>query len=209
LILLSGVFLAVFGIRFDTASAFDVPPNVDRIEEDWELVIANPSPTEEGPQVTTTMSPVGDNNRLFFAFNLNYRANPFRAGGLQVEAYMGGATPVAQDTQRTAQCQVANETVRWTQRLTLSTNWLLYDITNASSQTWGTFGQGWNLLLACPASIPSLSAYDPDYSLAKSGVSWQGNRVSQMTLKRIRYYFNGQLVSTDDRERSINLEISN
>jgi hypothetical protein len=81
-----------------------------------------------------------------------------------------------------------------------------YTIANGQSTTWGGFGQGQGLdPVTFTASITSLSAYSPDNSVAKSGASWQSNRVSQMTLLRVRYYQAGQLISTDNNPRSVTL----
>src|SRR5262249_19730384 len=65
------------------------PP--DRVEEDWQVVIAAPNPDEVGPQITTCMSPVPDGSTPFVAFDLNYRDYPsFQAGGLQLKVYANG-----------------------------------------------------------------------------------------------------------------------
>jgi hypothetical protein len=80
MILVSGSLL----LSMATAMA-DLPPVIDRVQEDWTLVVASPDLVGVGPQITTCMSPVSDNSTPFVAFDMNYREFPsFSAGGLQL-----------------------------------------------------------------------------------------------------------------------------
>ncbi|SIO23901.1 hypothetical protein SAMN05444166_3178 [Singulisphaera sp. GP187] len=200
-VLVSGsVFLSLA-----TAMA-DPVPVIDQVQEDWSLVVASPDLDGVGPQITTCMSPVSDNSTPFVAFDMNYREFPsFSAGGLQLQVWSNGRVPTT-CTQETAQLATANETITWTQQISLSNNNLNYDILGGKSTTWGRFGQGnGNLSISFATTINDLSAYSPDYSLAKSGVTWESNHVSSMTLVQVRYYSGGQLVSTDTKSRPVNL----
>ena len=47
--------------------------------------------------------------------------------------------------------------------------------------------------------------YSPDVSATKSGVSWESNFVTSMTLVQVRYYSNGLLVATDSVARPVAL----
>jgi hypothetical protein len=183
------------------------PP--DQIEEDWKLVIGSPNPNEVGPQITTCMSPVTDGSTPFVAFDLNYCDYPsFQAGGLQVKVCSD--TDVLQSSEQNGNLlQTTNETVTWTQRLSLSGgNTLTYAIVNGQSTTWGAFGNAQGLdQVSFTAAITSLASYSPVTSIAKSGAGWQSNRVSQMTLVQVRYYRAGQLITTDTTTRSVNLSI--
>jgi hypothetical protein len=184
----------------DPASATPPPP-VDRVEEDWELVIAEPAPAEEGPQITTTMTIQRDPTRAFVVFNLNYRDSPFRAGGMQVQSWYGDAL-VHDGESREALAATAGETVRWTQRLSSLSGWLVFEILNGQSTTWGTFGGG-SLRTYAFAEGLTLSQYTPEASMAQSGVGWQSNRVTRMTLVKVRKYAAGQLLSEDTQPREV------
>src|SRR4051812_3997559 len=140
------LMLAVGG-SFALAQSASSPP--DQVEEDWQVVIAEPDSLAVGPQVTTIMSPNSDPTAAFVTFYLNYRDYPmWLPGGLQIKAY--GAAPDAttsapllgSDTQGTEICQTSGETITWTQRLTLSGGSLSYNVVNGQSTTWGQFGQG-------------------------------------------------------------------
>jgi hypothetical protein len=188
-------------------------PLPDQVEEDWQVVIADPDPLAVGPQVTTIMSPNSDPTAAFFTFYLNYRDDPsWTPGGLQVKAYdaipgPGQSAPlVASATQGSEVCQTSGETITWTQRLGLSAGTLSFDIANGRSTTWGKFGQGQgSRTLSVSSSLTDLSAYKPDYSMSRSGVSWQSDRAASMTLLQVRYYSGGKLISTDTTPRTVNL----
>ncbi len=186
------------------------PSVFDRVEEDWQVVIATPSPTEVGPQLTTCMSPVSDGSTPFVAFNLNYLDSPsFQPGGLQAEVYSNGNVADS-SSQGTAVLQTANETITWTQRMSLSDNAIIYRIVNGQSTTWGSFGPAQGLsAVRFNTSASSLASYSPATSVAKSGAGWQSNRVASMSLVAVRYYSAGQLIATDTTVRSVNLSIGN
>lgn len=187
------------------------PGLIDRVEEDWTVVIGTPNPDEVGPQLTTCMSPVSNGSTPFVAFDLNYNDYPsFQSGGLQAKVYSAsGSTVLGSASQGTNLLQTTSETITWTQRLSLTgTNSLSYAIVNGQSMTWGDFGQAQGLNpLTFSAAVASLAGYSPTTSVNKSGVGWQSNRVSRMTLTQVRYYSGGQLVSTDTTSRSVNLSI--
>jgi hypothetical protein len=180
----------------------------DRVEEDWQLVIATPNPDEVGPQITTCMSPVSDNSTPFAAFDLNYLDYPsFQAGGLQVKVYSSGNV-TSSSSQGSSVLSTPNETITWTQRMHIvGSNAIRYSIVNGQSTTWGSFGRNQGLAsVTLNASLGSLAAYSPATSVASSGVGWQSNRVSQMTLVQVRYYNSGQLIATDTTSRPVTLQ---
>src|SRR4051812_18031278 len=155
-------------------------PPPDQIEEDWQLVIATPDVDGAGPQVSTSMSPVADGSSAFFVFNLNYRESPsFNPGGMEAQVWSGDQM-LSSFTKGTAQCSTANETITWTQRMTLSTGTINFAVDSGKSTTWGKFGQGQQLNLnnSFTTSLTSLSAYSPSTTVAGSGAGWEPNRVS-------------------------------
>jgi len=189
------------------------PPAPDQVEEDWQVVVANPDPVSIGPQITTCINPNSDPAGAFVTFYLNYQDYPsWSPGGLQVKAYGAASDPASAppllDTasQGSGVCETQGETITWTQRLSLSGGNLNYNAVNGQSTTWGKFGQGQGTLgVSMPCTLSDLGAYKPDYSVSKSGVSWQANRVTSMTLLQVRYYSGGQLISTDSTPRTVNL----
>ncbi len=83
---------------------------------------------------------------------------------------------------------------------------LSYKIASGNSTTWGEFGVGDDeLAVSTPTSLTSLAGYSPDASVQGSGPSFGSNRVTKMTLVRVRYYQGQTLLATDEAPRSVKL----
>lgn len=180
--------------------ARDDPPPIDRVEEDWELVIRTTDVPAAGPQITTTMCPGPIEDHPDVNFNLNYReGGTFAAGGLQVEIFEGKDLLIAASA-RTEPLATENETITWTQKLTLSGGTVAYQVKSGRSTTWGDFG-GDELSVTFASALSDLGSYSPDVSMNKSGVGWQSDHVASMKLVRVRYYSGDTLLRTDDTPR--------
>jgi hypothetical protein len=206
LLILAAFLSASVLVSLATVRAQAPAPIVDQVQEDWKLVVATPDQAAVGPQITTCMSPVSDDSSPFVAFDMNYREFPsFTAGGLQIQVW-SGQDVLTTSTLGTAQFSTSDEVVTWTQQMTLGGGKITYDIENGQSTTWGRFGQGnGNLSVTYNTTLNDLNLYSPEISASKSGVSWQSNHVTSMTLVQVRYYSGGQLVATDTTPRSITL----
>jgi hypothetical protein len=168
---------------------------ITKIEEDWELVVSQPDPQTFAPQVTTTISPVGDLDSFYTVFDVNLRNIPsYEAGGVQFQLWNGTAALLSKKQNTGTLLQEANETVTWTQRLSIQNGKVVFEIVNGNSQTWGTFG---NLVLASNSELTNLSGYSPSISLANSGVGFASNRVTSLTLTAIRAYTAAGLLGQD------------
>jgi hypothetical protein len=199
--------LAAIALACPLGYAQTSPGPINRVEEDWQLVISSPNPDEVGPQITTCMSPVTDGSTPFVAFDLNYIDYPdFQPGGLQAKVYSGGNVTSAA-SQGSALFQTPNETITWTQRMRCSSaNTVSYTIVNGQSTTWGAFGHTQGLgRVSFNTSLASLASYSPNTSVANSGAGWESDRVTSMTLVCVRYYSGNQLISTDNTSRSVQL----
>lgn len=206
--------LMAWNVSLSSARAQSNPPP-DYIEEDWKVVIGSPDPTGGGPQISTILSPVspvslgGNGSVPFFIFNLNYRESPtFSPGGFEIQIWSGDQM-LSSTAKGTAQCSTDGETITWTQSITLSSGSISFGIDKGRSTTWGRFGQGQQLDMrnvgSFTTSLTSLSGYSPATTVTNSGVGWQPNRVTSMTLLQVRYYAGGHLQSTDSTPRTINL----
>jgi hypothetical protein len=198
--------MLILNASMSLARAQSSPPP-DQIQEDWQVVIGVPDPVSAGPQISTSLSPVADGSTPFFVFDLNYQDSPiFVPGGLQVQTWSGDDL-LASTTKGTAQCSTNGETITWTQSMILSSGSISFAINTGRSTTWGKFGQGQQLNVSgsFTTSLTSLSQYSPATSVANSGVGWQSNRVTSMTLLQVRYYAGGKLISKDTTTRTISL----
>ncbi|MGE3819030.1 MAG: hypothetical protein AB7I30_06305 [Isosphaeraceae bacterium] len=188
----------------DPTPPSSAPTEFDKVEEDWELVVATPDPLGVGPQITTCMTPFAVGVAPFVAFNMNYRERPtFQPGGMQVQVWTPEGSLLSAASHDSAVFNTPNETLTWTQRMRLIGGFVFFDVQQGQSQTWGNFGQGMQLSAAYAASPTSLMGYDPEVSAARSGVTWQSNYVTRLVLKRVRYYANGNLIWTDETPRVI------
>lgn len=177
----------------------------DRVEEDWELVIATPDPAAAGPQIATSMSPTADDSSPFVEFDVNFRQSPnFQAGGLQVQVWSEKRL-LDSSSSGTDQCNTPNETITWTQSMSLSGGSVAYAIKNGQSTTWGQFGQDNQLSVSYTSGLSALDGYSPDTSVTKSGVTWESNYVTSLRLVQVRYYAAGKLIMTDMTARSVPL----
>lgn len=174
--------------------------DVYRIEEDWQLVAGEPDPSDNGPQVTCTISPA-DMDTAYCAFDLNYHTQPdYAAGGLQIHTWDPLDPIEYANSVHSGVMSTSGETVTWTQTMTWKDNAIKYQVRNGQSDTWGRFG--WNcsensghLALTIPTTLSNLNTYSSDVSLNNSGVSFATNLVDSLTLVAVRWYdANGNLI---------------
>lgn len=198
------IFLCALGVLGPALGALgQTTQTPDQVQEDWKLVVGTPNTSTNGPQITTTMSPLGNNTSgPFAAFDMNYREFPsYTSGGMQIQVW-SGKTLQGLSSQGSSQLNTVSETITWTQQLSLSGGTITYGINNGLSTTWGKFGQGNGLLaVSWPSSLTSLSAYNPNYSISQSGATWQSNLVYSLCITQVRYYSGGQLILTDSNPK--------
>lgn len=175
-------------------------PLVDRIEEDWELVVGEPSPEIDAPQITTSMIPFSTAPGLNLQVNLNHALKPdFNAGGIQVRVVQEDEMLGQIHRHAGEKLSQINETVRWTKAVQRVPNGYSFGVSTGTGDAWGTFG-GNEYFLVIPDSLAAggLDHYDYQLSLDNSTVAYAGNRVQSLKLMRIRiFYSNGQAVEQE------------
>jgi hypothetical protein len=179
-------------------------PTVMKVEEDWELVLSEPSPANAAPQVTCSISPLGHFDGIYAALELNHGTLPsYTAGGLQLQAWNGESWLTVRDYDNTT-LQSSGEVVTWTTRMSLSAGKVTFFITNGNSTSWGAFGSGGNIKLSLITGLLNLNAYSPDLSVSNSGIGFGSQRVQSLKLKKVRYYDAlGNLLSEDTTPRVV------
>jgi hypothetical protein len=175
----------------------------DRIEEDWEVVIGEPSPEEEAPQILNVISPFADHTREYFVFELNHSTQPdYAKGGMQLQRWTGETVHSWKTSANRSQLAIPAETVTYTVRMRLIDGDLWVSARNGQSQTWGEFGTG-EMYVWSPTYMPNLNNYQTANSVANSRVGYASYRVTKFVLKEVRYYSNGELVLTDEEDRVV------
>ncbi|QEG34138.1 hypothetical protein [Bythopirellula goksoeyrii] len=167
--------------------------DVMQIEEHWQLIVGGPDFGRTAPQVTMIMSPTSSIEGDFFAFTLNHWSYPqFEAGGYQLQAWNSDYCGDVQHGERTNSLAIDGEVITWVQRLTLNEGSLKFQVVDGESESWGGFdGDDFSLTISSP--LTRLNSYLPSISLGQSGIGYAGNRVSSLTLTRLRWVTrNGQ-----------------
>jgi hypothetical protein len=158
--------------------------HVWQVEEDWELVLAQPDASTAGPQVTCTISPLGHISGLYGTFDINHRSAPnFQSGGVHLHLWNGESRLGTVTGGSSAVLATSGETISWKTIMTVESGVLTIDIDNGSSATWGAFGQG--IIGSVVTTLSHLDQYSADLSAASSGVGFAGNRVHSLKLKKV------------------------
>jgi hypothetical protein len=187
-------------------SAVATAQNIVHVEEDWELVLGQPDPNTVGPQVATTMSPLGDINSTFFTFEINHRSAPYwTPGGLTIHQWSGDWRVQSYDRTDRTVMDTSNETVTWTQVLDSQNGWLSFQVKNGTSSTWGPFGYSNVFKLWTSWGANNINSYTPNVSISQSGVAYAGNRVQSLKIKAVRVKLSDGTSYTDTTERTVHL----
>jgi hypothetical protein len=175
-----------------------------RIEEDWEMVVYQPSANADAPQVTCVISPLANVKSLHATFVVNHHDVPtFVAGGLQLQAWNGDSILSSKRAPNQAILSTPGEVIHWTQVMRVSQGSVVFEVVDGHSSTWGNFGDDGTLKASVVTSLTNLNAYSPDVSATESGVSYAANRVQSLVLKRVRAYDASGAVVEDRTPRTI------
>lgn len=157
-----------------------------RVEEDWSLFVSTPETSSNSPQITCTMSPSGGDDADYVTFELNHQSQPgYAEGGLHLHAWDGDFLLNSAHAQSAVYLSASQETINWTQSMSLSNGLLTYEVTQGTSATWGAFGAG-ELRVSVARNLGNLNGYSMDATIAGSGVGFGSNRVSSLVLKTVR-----------------------
>ncbi len=197
-----GVMLCVLLLPAALKADFGSP--VHKVEEDWELVLNEPSAENAAPQVTCAISPVGNFDGVYANLELNHGTLPaYSAGGLQLQAWNGETWLTVRDYENST-LHHSGEVVTWTSRMWLSGGLLSFRVANGNSTSWGSFGSGGNIKLSLNTNLSDLNGYDPNATVSHSGIGFGSQRVQSLKLKKVRYYDSaGNLLHEDTTPRVV------
>lgn len=180
-------------------------PTLDRIEEDWELVVGDPDPAIDAPQVTTSMIPFSATPDLHLQVNLNHALKPeFASGGIQVRIVEDDEL-LGQVHRRTGEkLAESSETVRWTNAVQKIPSGYSFGVSSGTSSSWGSYGgNDYFLVIAASSVSGSLESYDYRRSLENSTVAYAGNRVQWLRLLRIRFYYSNGMTTEHEIQQVV------
>jgi hypothetical protein len=171
---------------------------VVRVEEDWELKVKLPDGDIDAPQVITAWSPLANMDGLHATFEINHISSvDFSSGGLHLSLWRGDVHLSVIHAGNYAAMYEDGETVRWTQSVAVGDGLLSVEITDGSSDTWGNFGGNDSLRLSMATDLTDLDSYTLATSLDNSEVSYAGNRVQSLLVKKVRYIHASGDITTD------------
>ncbi len=172
-------------------------PQIVGVEEDWELILGEPDPDKSSPQILTWMSPTQSLDEQHFGVDFNLIQRPdFSSGGFQVRAFDNEGLVDNTFSENGDKLSHTGETIRWTQKMFLSNNQLYCEVTNGSSQSWGTFGGSATRVRFLNVEVPNLNNYSPNCSVEWSGVGYGANRVEHFRLKTVRLFISDGNIHT-------------
>jgi hypothetical protein len=195
---LSGCLAAGLLVCSDRAWA-DQPTDVSRVEEDWELVVGEPSADDTAPQIVNFISPTARTDAEYGILELNHSTQPeYLDGGIQFQRWFGDFERVYRTPHTQNRLSTPGEVVTYTMSMKIENGQLEFGVKNGTSQTWGTFGgdsEQWRSSTTSPYA--NLDHYSPRVSTKNSRIGYAANRVSSFTLKAVRYYRGDELLYTD------------
>jgi hypothetical protein len=177
---------------------------VVQVEEDWELIIAEPNAEDAAPQITCTISPYPHLSNLHSVVEVNHKTvTSWAPGGFHLQTWAGEYNLTRKSIENTSSLQTSGEVITWTSRMKLQNNSLSFSVLNGQSTTWGAFGGGTTLNASYGSTLANLDSYSPDFSVENSGVGFASNRVRSLTLKSVRYTLSDGTTLTDNAPRVV------
>jgi hypothetical protein len=199
----SAVVAALVGLLVLSLPAAGSDPVV-RIEEDWELQVKIPNNDVTAPQIITAWSPLGDLSGVHATFEINHIASvAFSPGGLHLSTWCGDTHLAVAHAGNFASMYTDGEVVRWTQAMEVQEGQLIFEIRNGTSQTWSSFSEADSLRLSLSTTLVDLDNYNPTVSIAKSEVSYAGNRVQSLQMRRVRFIHASGQTDTENAQRYV------
>lgn len=197
LALFTAVVLSGTPLLAQTLTKIDITNNdVTRVEEDWEVVLDEPSGLKSCPEFHTTMSPDSNKNGHYVRTTWNYRELPDpQPGGIQIQIWNGDQS---RDHHNVSEISLSNSvgSATWTQIMMTDGSRLIYGFSTGYSEAWGDFGSS-GAKVQASLTIPHFNSYSPQFSIDNSWVTYGGNRVKTLRLKQVRCYnARGTLVSS-------------
>jgi len=197
-------FLAATMCLSYAETAFAVPGQYYRVEEDWELVLNTPDLSFPAPQIVIMMKPAPISSKTAL-FLVNHHDTPaFNAGGGQIQIW-------DQDVLRTYKSFAGptlirvGERVTWTQFMERSGGKFQFGLSAVTGDAWGT---NTATDLGGPISFndikPIFDQYDSAESVRDATITFGADRVNSLKLLRVRKFpADGTPVEVDSTEHVI------
>ena len=188
-----------------TNSALSQSPGstLERVEEDWVALLAEPESATTSPQILNFISPIQDTSGIFGLVQVNHRGAPeFSGGGLQVQGWVGSSLSSSANASRNDVLTRNSDAVRYTVAMQKLSVGIRFELLNGRSRTWGRFATT-PVSVTVPVNEPSLEEYSPDFSVANTNVNLGAHRVDLLYLTATRHTYSDGVTVTDTTDRVI------
>ncbi len=195
---LSATFAAGTALRAQEPS----PPEIKRIEEDWYILVGDPDPEIDAPQIVTVFGPTNPKTGIHSIFELNHGTQPdYSEGGMQLQCWYANSLVGYRRQHAPAELYIANEVITFTTAFEIVYGYqLLMEVIEGRSDSWGEFGGTRSLRHSVESNLGNLNDFDPADSIKNSRVTFGSNRVKIYKRKEIRYFTEAGLDHTDTTE---------
>ena len=172
--------------------------DIIRVEQDWRLIIGDPEPDVDAPQIITIFGPRNPLTGLHAVYEINHSTMPdYSEGGMQLQAWSGNTLVGYKSQFAPAELSVPDEVITYTTATEiLNTGRVLMEVIKGTSATWGTFDGDRALRLRVDSEILHLNDWDPQASIRNSRIGYGANRIVMFKRTEIRYYDQSGLVNT-------------
>ena len=170
-------------------------PTVYKVEEDWELVVNEPDPSNNSPQITFFTSPSHLSEGTYFQLQLNYHAaDHYSSGGFHVASVIDYQMVDEARSKTRKNLATKDDVIRWTSVMAIINSRALFAVRDGYGREWGSFGGADYLVRMVPSPVSDLSHYRYQQSMDAVDIGFGRNRVSRITLKAVRlFYTNGHV----------------
>lgn len=169
------------------------PPEIVRIEEDWQLEIRLVDAEQGIPAVVTSMHPGGKNGAIQFEFAINHAKHPtFSPGGYQLRVLAGDKT-IAHRRKQKGRRLTEGEKISWTQVIQKTEEGTYFGVTSGESQTWGQFGgvPSFLFLKDSETDFKDLAGYNVKQSLKTAELAEYRKPYASLKLVEVRIHRDG------------------
>ncbi|MCA8992192.1 MAG: hypothetical protein KDA69_11380, partial [Planctomycetaceae bacterium] len=210
-VLFAGLLLSSTSFGFDALQdALNNAPAIIRVEEDWEIMIAEPLPEANLPQIVTVFGPTDASFGTHTMFEINHGTLPqFTEGGMQLQVWWGDFLVGYRQQFAPTELSFNSEIIRYTTVTRLHDDHLHMEVIRGQSHTFGPFGNssgsddGGFLSQRLNTFRTDLNPYDPYNSIRHSRVTYGANRVNRFVRKAIRFYSEDGLYVEDKTRRYV------
>lgn len=176
--------------------------DIIRIEQDWKLIVGDPEPDVDAPQIVTIFGPRNPLTGLHAVYEINHSTMPdYSEGGMQLQVWSGNTLVGYKSQFAPAELNVTDEVITYTTGVEVQTDGRIrMEVINGVSATWGDFDGDRALRLRVASDIENLNDWDPLDSIKNSRIGYGANRIVMFKRTEIRYFNQGGLdhTSTED-----------